>query len=214
MRSYDKIPNVWKHDTGSNLHHSEWEWADPVVKHLADTPWTATEKLDGTNIRIGLDEYGSFFVKGRTDKAMIPPSLLSHCQSLEGSVRGAFDVDPRNICLYGEGVGRGIQKEGGRYSEEQRFVLFDCLIGGWWLTRDSLAEIGRKALIPTAPVIHDEITIFDAVEEWVQKPQPSAIHGGPCEGWVLRPVDDLLGRDRIPIRVKLKERDVAKARVK
>lgn len=209
MRTYDKTPNVWKRDMDTNLLIPD-EWSDDLIRDLSGTFWTATEKLDGTSMRVGLYD-GGFFVRGRTDRATPPVQLLQHCLSLKQRIVAAF-LDGHDVCLYGEGVGKGIQKDGHLYGDEQRFIMFDALIGGWWLTRESLGELGEELGIPVAPVVPGDMRLSDATLAWMVDGADSHLFDGPCEGWVLRPRHDLLRRDRSPIRVKIKERDFARLR--
>ena len=208
MHTYDKIPNVWSRDedTGKLLY---WRWTNPVLETLADTDWLATEKLDGTNIRIGVDEDDRWFVKGRTDRASIPPELLAHCVGLEDRLRFAFDGP---FCVYGEGVGPKIQKHGNRYGDHQRFVMFDAKVGRYWLERDALTEIALATNVPAVPFAPMTLTLRVVCEWWLDEGAKSAFYDGIAEGWVLRPVHGLLQRDGAPIRVKIKETDFARLR--
>ena len=47
---YQKINTLFKRDSNNVIMPDEW--ADPMFEYLANTKWEATEKVDGTNIRI------------------------------------------------------------------------------------------------------------------------------------------------------------------
>lgn len=207
MEPYASIKNVYPREPGTNRIVDDW-FSEPVFAYLYDAPWDVTEKLDGTNIRIILDEVGGYEVRGRTDKADVQSPLFDHCLHLEEKVRTVFE-DGRSICLYGEGVGPRIQKGGERYGDHQHFRLFDVKVGRTWLSRDQVREIADLVGIPTAPYV-GQMTLGEAIRRWRTpdtEPPRSMIFDGTPEGWVLRPLGDLLDRHGNPIRVKIKERD-------
>ena len=47
---YQKINTLFKRDSNNVIMPDAW--ADPMFEYLANTKWEATEKVDGTNIRI------------------------------------------------------------------------------------------------------------------------------------------------------------------
>lgn len=207
MNPYQKMLNVYRRDRETNILTDEF--AVPEFGHLLEAPWEATEKLDGTNVRLILDLTSRFKVWGRSDGAQLPPKLHEHCAALETRIRRAFDV-ATDVCLYGEGVGPRIQKGGERYGDTQHFRLFDVKVGRWWLTGEQVREVGDGLGIPVAPFI-GTMTLGTAISMWWDWPEPprSRIFDGVPEGWVLRPAGGLLFRSGDPIRAKIKERDFA-----
>ncbi len=134
MDAYHKIQTIFKRDPATN--HKTLligEYSLPEFEYLQNNIWEFTEKVDGTNIRIGVND-GKLVIKGRTDSVQIPTFLL-------GTLMDMFDpkliVDTldfgksgSDICLYGEGYGAKIQKGGGNYkSDGTNFVLFDVRVG-------------------------------------------------------------------------------------
>lgn len=203
MSEYASILNVFRRDLATNklvLH----DYAHPDFETLATAPWIASEKYDGMNMRLIMKD-GEFSVRGRTDRASIPPMLFEHCMALEDSVRSIGD----NCVLYGEGVGPKIQRGG--YGTEQHFVLFDVKINYWWMEPHSVTEIADILNIPctdfTAP--H---TLETMVEFALAGPVWTRSDGTIGEGIVARPLGGLLHRNARPIRVKIKERDFAPLR--
>src|SRR5260221_394966 len=141
MKEYPHIDSVYKRDAKGNFMLGEF--SKPEFEYLKDNPWIWTEKIDGTNIRIMWDgdEVWSnngepkFTFGGKTDNAQIPSKLVTWlnvkvAEWLPGIKEGnheaaAIFVEGAKICLYGEGYGSGIQKGGGLYSLQQKFILFD-----------------------------------------------------------------------------------------
>ena len=123
--------------------------------------WLVTEKIDGTNIRIeyhhGVPPIGE--IKGRTDKADIPPFLIDSIHdlvNLDALVKTFGEEDPEAtgpIILYGEGYGERIQKGGGNYREGTSFRLFDVKVGRWWLNWDNVRGVAESLGIKTVPII-------------------------------------------------------------
>ena len=77
MREYPKINTIWKRDDRGRV--IEGEYATPELEYLADLAWEWTEKVNGTNIRIGWDgakpPLGDYEIGGRTADAQIPAKL-------------------------------------------------------------------------------------------------------------------------------------------
>ncbi len=63
---YPKIQSMFKRDPANN-HRTflDGEWADPAFGYLADLTWTATEKVDGTNMRLHIGTEGGYTIGGR-----------------------------------------------------------------------------------------------------------------------------------------------------
>lgn len=210
MVKYHKIKTVWKRDPDNNYKTLlEGEWSRPEFELLRDIPWEATEKIDGTNIRVIWDESGITF-GGRTEKAQLYGPLVKHLQNtfnveLFTRVFGEYDGTP--ITLYGEGYGARIQKVGTSYIKDGvDFVLFDIRIGtGLWLARESVYDIADQMGITRVPVILEATTLGEAIE-FAEAGFHSQIAEQEltAEGLILRPVyelNDRLGR-RIIAKIK------------
>jgi hypothetical protein len=220
------------------------------LEYLAGNQWEFTEKVDGTNIRINLRRYTDnemFMVAeyaGRTDNAVIPQPLLEHLEAVFPTfpnyrrelsqpsytqrylelVDWMRDSDLTDVILFGEGYGPKIQG-GGKYREDTSFVLFDVLIGDFWLSRSNVDDIASKLGIESVPVIGHG-TLYDAIE-LVSPVNPigmdmdlggnvSEVFAGPlqsqwgdfeAEGIVARPVVDLFNRKGERIITKIKAVD-------
>jgi hypothetical protein len=113
--------------------------------------------------------------------------------------------------LFGESVGPGLLKSG-KYSLSFLFILFDAYVfdithpmGGWWLRKDSIDDIGEKLKVPVVPFIgHFSVpTIIDAVSDGY----PSAYGSFPVEGLVGRAPCGIVDRagNRLIMKVKTKD---------
>ena len=204
MNTYHKIPTIFRR--GADHKVIEGAWSTPELEYLKDNTWTFTEKVDGTNIRVKIDN-GKVTFAGKTDNASLPPKLLERLTKRfagdsEQNTVGLFD---RSTCLYGEGYGPGIQKKGGYYRRDQDFVLFDVRIGKWWLTRYAVEQVAAALGIDVVPVI-GKGTLYDAVK-WVKDGITSTWGDFQSEGIVARPSVDLLARSASRIIAKIKCKD-------
>lgn len=91
--TYHKINTLYKRDI-NNIIMQHYEWSCPEFEYLRTLPWDASEKIDGTNMRIevtresvygevsNIDDIGNIIgvkfnveIKCKTDNAQIPPHL-------------------------------------------------------------------------------------------------------------------------------------------
>lgn len=207
---YTKIPNVYKREQYGSNKLIEGEYSTDELRYLAGLPWMWTEKVDGTNVRVMWDGYRVSFA-GRTDKAQMPPHLLSRLEELFGGpdkeelFEAVFGSTP--AILFGEGFGEKIQKGGGLYGPVD-FILFDVYCGGMWLVRNAVADIADKLGIRIVPIV-GEGTLKEGVE-YIRKHPKSCLRDAEMEGIVCRPAVDLLARNGERIIVKIKCRDFEK----
>ena len=208
MQKFPKIQSVFKRDPATKMKTFLDEYSTPEIEYLAKNDWTFTEKIDGTNIRIGWDGE-RVVIGGRTDAAQIPASLVARLNELftEDVLRAAFEDDSMSyLTLYGEGYGVKIQKAGAGYLPNSvDFILFDVRIGHWWLKRDSVARIAERIGCNLVPDVGSG-TINDAIKI-VSGGMESGLADCQAEGIVLRPMVDLLDRSGRRIITKLKTKD-------
>ena len=170
METYHKIQTLFKRFTdgpkkGKMIHGA---WTTPELEYLKDNEWLFTEKVDGTNIRIGLDPYlhpdDQVQFAGRSDNAMIPKPLLDYLlATFKSYPYHVFDSQPApRVVLFGEGYGPNIQG-GGKYTSQHKFVLFDVKIENWWLSRDNVNDVASKLGIESVPVLGTG-TLQDAID--------------------------------------------------
>jgi len=202
MPEYTKINTVWKRTERGQI--IEGEYATPELAYLAGNEWEWTEKVNGTNIRVGWDGMAVEF-GGRTANAQIPAKLVAVLRGLfedRDRLTKVFGTDP--AILYGEGYGAGIQN-GGLYAPEQAFVLFDVLIDRWWLSRANVNGIAEALGLRAVPVI-GRGTLPETCET-VKAGLVSQWGSFPAEGIVARPVVDLFDRKGERIVAKIKAKD-------
>lgn len=229
MIEYPKIHTVWKRNERGKIIVEDY--AIPEFAYLADNDWMATEKIDGTNIRViwhgplhdpsprqaQILPYGVEF-GGKTDNAQIPATLVARLRALFDSpemrekLEAVFPDYQCGVCLYGEGFGKGIQKAGALYAPALAdvggvdFILFDVKVGNWWLQWDDVLDVAKKLGLRT-PLVQDGTTGLD---EWCSIVRYDAISdfgNFVGEGFVLRPTTDLFTRkgERILAKIKVKD---------
>lgn len=201
---YPKITSIFKRDPANQYKtFLVGDYATPELRLLREIRWEFTEKVDGTNIRIGWDGSDVTYL-GRTDKAEIPPFLLEALQAHFGLDRFPYDYP---MTLYGEGYGARIQKGGGLYRSDVGFVLFDVRVGGFWLLRDDVEDVAAVMGLPVVPVVGYG-TLGDAVK-MAADGFDSEVAESPraAEGIVLRTQCGLLDRSGSRVVTKVKTKD-------
>lgn len=208
MSEYHKIQSIFKRDMSSKRKTlMEGEWTTPEFEFLANNTWVFTEKVDGTNIRIIIDD-GSVRYGGRTESAQIPAQLVGRLnERFLPLAEQLTEMFPDGAVLYGEGYGSKIQKVGGLYRQDQDFVLFDVKVGEWWLQRKSVEGIAEKLNLDVVPVI-GEGTLHDAVA-MAKKGITSTWGDFEAEGIVARPKTEIRTRSGQRLIAKIKCRDFA-----
>ncbi len=178
-------PNEWSRFEYNVLHEQQWSW---------------TEKVDGTNIRIGWDGYKVRF-GGRSDNAQLHADLLDylHTTFREELFEQTFGM------LFGEGMGAGIQKGGGRYSPTKSFALFDVKVGKWWLEHLAVVGIADDLGCPVVPYA-GEFTVHNAIQS-VSDGYKSSYGDFVAEGLVGIAPLGMLARSGERIAMKVKTED-------
>ena len=208
MRTYDKIETLFERDLTGSKKLIEGQYRSPTVAMCRNLMWDWTEKIDGTNIRVYWDGHTVTF-GGRTESASIPAHLINRLNALFGGETNAQLFEQKfgetEVMMFGEGYGAKIQN-GGRYkSDGVDFILFDVMIGGLYLRRDSVEDIARCFGIQAVPIVLRG-DIDDAVAFVKSKPM-STIGTAPMEGLVGRLPDELFDRRGNRLIVKVKVRD-------
>jgi hypothetical protein len=217
MKEYTKIQTLFKRDMANKGKIIIGDWSLPEFDYLQNNEWIFTEKVDGTNIRAKAvfyqDGRKEIQFGGRTDAAQIPATLVSALQALLpfDKFAAAFEGhDLVPIVLYGEGYGAKIQN-GGNYRSDQSFILFDVMVGDWWLQRETVEGIGSKLGIPVVPII-GRGTLHDAVK-MTQGGLKSTWGDFIAEGIVLRPAVELKTRKGDRLIGKIKHRDFVRGKL-
>jgi hypothetical protein len=206
MREYPKVYTPFNRHTEGPLRNKliDGDWSRPEFFYLAACTWVFTEKVDGTNIRVHWDGHKVEF-GGRTDNAQIPAKLIARLRQLFTEELFEQVFADTEVTVYGEGFGAGIQKGGGNYAPAPDFVLFDVLIGGFWLRRDDVEDVAKKLGLEVVPVV-EHGTLHAGIAA-VRGGLQSAWGAFPAEGIVGVPLAGLLDRAGNRIMVKIKRVD-------
>src|SRR5690606_17952949 len=109
----------------------------------------------------------------------------------------------------GEGYGSKIQGCGSRYlPDSNSFILFDVLIGNWWLQREDVADIAGKLFCDVVPVIFTGV-----IEHAIMMDRERFNSTKTCdssfiaEGLILQPYTPLFKRKGKRVITKIKHRD-------
>ncbi len=221
---YQKIQTLFKRDEKNVIIPTELTL--PEFGYLKDCKWEATEKIDGTNMRVELtleiDDNGELVnllieFKGRTDNAQIPAHLLAKMQTLfdkNSLIECFYPCGKEDLCpvtIFGEGYGMKIQKGGNYIKDGVDFILFDVKVGKWWLNREACekiaSELGRK-IVPLIGMM----TLKEAIE-YVKQGFKSTIAENKdydAEGLVLKTPNGLLRRNGERLITKIKTVDFRK----
>lgn len=203
MEEYHKIETLLDRDEKFKV--IKWKWRLPEFEYLKNNEWFWTEKIDGTNIRVGWDMQTVVF-GGKTDNAQIPIFLLKKLQELFTTEAFQLLYPALSMTLYGEGYGAKIQKGGGNYIPDGvNFILFDVKIGDWWLERENIEDIASKLNIKVVPII-GKGTLIDAIEK-TKEGHYSTFGQFIAEGIVVRPPMTLITRKGERLIGKIKTKD-------
>ncbi len=207
MNEYNKIYSPFVRDQVTNK-LIKGEWSRPEFGYLADKKWIATEKVDGTNIRVMWDGKNVTF-GGKTDAAQLQTSLIQVLQdkfmTITARQKFAEKFADKQVCFYGEGYGAKIQKGGGNYRTDQGFVLFDVKIGETWLNIGAVAGLAESFGMELVPTVK-EGTLLELIEYVESKPK-STYGDFESEGVVARPEMVLLNNNRERLITKIKVKD-------
>lgn len=179
--------------------------------------WLWTEKVDGTNMRLIWSHANrSIQVAGKTDAASLHPHLIRACTLTASETVFASVFPERDVVVYGEGYGAGIQKGGGQYAPDKRFIAFDVfvadaahLLGGWWLSPSGASDACGKLGLPFVPAVGGGNGSLSWAVEAVRAGIPSIVAEGRCqmEGLVGRPPTTMYDSRGKRIICKIKTRD-------
>lgn len=212
MEKYSKITTVFDRDPETDYSTLlEGEYAEPVLAFLSDAEWVFREKIHGTNLRLIYKPDASVpvMLKGRTEDSQVPSPLTDAILGREGIAdRLGEQFGDTPACLYGEGYGHKVQREGERYLPDSHdFCLFDVKVGDWWLQEDDVADVAEGVGLTRAPIIGTG-TLAEAVE-LVREGFRSRVAEEPliAEGLVMHPRIDLYDRAGERVMTKVKHED-------
>jgi len=233
MNPYPEIKNIYRRDPDTH-EVLQGSFSIPEFEYLFNNQWNATEKVDGTNVRVqwwgkiaeSLPAADITF-KGRSDKcSALPPKLRDKLEVRFYERKLSKVFGSTNVCLYGEGYGAGIQKGGGKYIPDGvDFILFDVFVceefekngsfTGWWLKREDVDNIALQLGIESVPIINEhgymgiggQTMALGKAICIVSNGLTSTFGDFEAEGLVLRPAVEMFARNGNRIIVKVKARD-------
>lgn len=206
MKYYSKIPNVFKFDAERKIAGIN----DPFYD-LMNITYIGTEKVDGTSIVVHWDGY-SFEIGGHTAKSQIPSKLMDTLNNIfmQKEMEYLFEQEfgEKEVFIYGEGYGAGIQKGGGLYSQENKFIVFDITIDGFELNRANINDVCKKLGLESVPTVFVG-NLQEAINYVKSKPFSEVSESEKeMEGIVLSPFCDIYGRNGRRLKCKCKVRDI------
>ncbi len=209
MKEYHKIEGLWIRDMEGTKQLQVGQFRNPIVEYLQNNEWIFTEKVDGMNIRVLWNGH-TFLFAGRTDRSHLPGLLFEHLKEtfLNKAMEEMFEqmFGEKEVMIIGEGYGGKIQS-GSNYNKEQKFIVFDIMIGDWFLARENVEEICHSLNLECVPVILVG-TIQQGVEFIKHSRQSEIAHDvKEMEGLVGTPMIPLRERNGARIIVKIKTFD-------
>lgn len=235
--TYQKIDTIFLRDV-NNIIMPYSGFVSPELEWLRNCKFDATEKIDGTNMRIevyctiiGGEPHMVVEYKGKSDNAQIPPHLYKFMEENfpKEKVLAALNLpeiitsevlaergwenhlDVPKYTIYGEGYGVKIQNGGNYISNGVGFIVFDVKVNNMWLLRNNVADIAEKLGAPMVPYM-GQFTIDEAIE-FVRKGFKSTIAENKeylAEGLVLTSPYGIKNRRGERIIFKIKHIDFAK----
>lgn len=209
MIEYHKIETLFERDMDGTKKLIVGKYRNPLVELLKDITWVATEKIDGTNIRIYWDGH-TVKVRGRTDAAQLHVDLVDYLKSkfCTPEAEQMFEqmFGEKEVYFFGEGYGAGIQKAGQYYLKDKRFIMFDVCINGFWQNKQTVDEIATAFGVPSVAVVAK-----GSLEELVEyvRSRPKSVHAEDkdleMEGVVAQPLiecRDQAGK-RLVVKIKV-----------
>lgn len=205
MMEYPKITSAYERDEKTFKFTDKFR--TPEIEYLSSATWSWTEKMHGTNIRVFWDaEKKQVRFGGRTEDAQIPTFLYTKLQEI-------FTVElfepkfDNSVMLFGEGYGAKINSGGLYIPDGVDFMLFDVMIGGWWMRRESLSDISQVLKVGLVP--ETMCGTIDQAANFVRGGFASAVGTAKAEGLVGKPLVQLNNRQGKRIIIKIKTKDFA-----
>ena len=221
------IPDQYSEIEFKYLENAEWECTEKIdgtnMRVIITPIYKDGEPIcdnSGVHYNTVFDKF-EVEIKGKSDEAKVPEHLMTKMHKLftTDNIYNTFadkyritDTQPvpnnAQIILYGEGYGVKIQKGGNYISNDVDFILFDVKVGNYWLSRESIEDIGYSLRIKVVPFI-GYMTIPEAIA-YVKEGFISNISENRnyiAEGLVLKTPVGLLNRNGNRIITKIKYKD-------
>lgn len=207
MKEYQKIETLYKFD--STIKKFRKIFYNPIVEYLKDCKWYGTEKVDGTNVRIGWDGH-KFEFAGRTNEGDLPKALrilLADVFNADMEVLFEQKFGQKEVILFMEGYAGKIQN--GTYSGDEKIIGYDIIIENIYLDKQVSKELFGEMGLPFVPVL--EFANLQECIDYVYNHTQSIIQPeSKIEGLVCFPATRIYDHMGNRIIVKIKKRDLAK----
>lgn len=221
ITKYPKINTIYKRDERGKLIIGDY--SIPEFKYLEKNMWQATEKINGTNIRLVFkrvvynnSSHIETSILGRAEDSIVPKPLERKLEQIikDINIQKIFDKmkDGDTIIIFGEGYGNKIQDIGSGYIKDDiDFIIFDVLHNKYWYPYSEVLKLGSELGLKVVPYL-GEFTLSDAIKV-VTTGFKSLIAENQtliAEGMVLRPSVPLYDSSGNKITMKLKYKDFQK----
>lgn len=207
MKEYQKIESLYKFD--SSIKKFRREFYNPIVEYLANCEWYATEKIDGTNVRILWNGH-HFEFGARTDDGDLPKALrelLEKTFNYEMEILFEQKFGEKEVMLFMEGYAGKIQN--GTYSGPESLIGFDVMIGDIYLDKAVSLQIFRELGLKPVPLMSFP-NIYECIDYVYHNTQSIIQPESKIEGLVCCPVKRIYDHMGNRIIVKIKNKDLAK----
>lgn len=209
MKEYSKIETLYKRDDKFKVKEDILRL--PEFGNIKK--WYVTEKIHGQNIRIYWNAATQEIkVGGRstTNTSDLPGDLVKLLLARFTQEKLQDVLGSTEAVIYGEGYGAGING-GSSYSATKEFIMFDVLIGDFWLEPEDIKDVATKL---ETKYVHEfgEMELADIVslvKPGFFSPLALATTGKELisEGVIARTVPGLKRRDGSRLMFKLKTHD-------
>lgn len=223
--NYPKITSPFKRTDNKSKTVNVGVWFDEYAEFFGEneTPFYATEKVDGTNLNIIYDGNHVHYT-GHTDKTVWNPEV-------EEWIKNNFNANFEQICeqlfgeneirLCGELIGPKIQSNFYKL-EDYKFILFDIhndTTNTWW-RREKVEEIAKELNLDIVPLVMNKFSFANLSTEsknslmgWTYilqnnvKLESKINKDVEIEGFVVRPLMEILkaNGERVIYKIKIKD---------
>lgn len=212
MNEYHKIETLFRRELEKPFKLIIGDYRKSEIMFLKDNAWIFKEKIDGTNIRVGWNGH-EFEFAGRTKKAVIPKHLEEKLNEIfnNDAMEQIFEQEfgEKEVIIYGEGYGPKIQN-GGEYSDNVNFIVFDIKIDGIWLKFTDVVTICANLGLQIVDLIcYDTLENVISEKKYIFNSKLAERNDKTkkAEGLVGIPIGDYLDRQGKRIIVKIKAED-------
>lgn len=210
---YETIPDIFG---GENYEIKDWEleyrdvnldemYTNPAFKYLEDSYWTASRKVDGTNLRIKWDGEQAIYC-GKTNKANFTPDQKEYIESVfvEEIFEENFRKDGKSptVIIFAELVGPKIQNGDNGEFKELEAIIYDVKINETFVSAENIAKIANYFGLQST---YGLLKITDTLTNLIEMIASGTL--GEIEGIVAKPDVELKTNNDYRLITKIKTRD-------